>query len=239
MIAVRAVVAICALLVATPMHAQDTGQTRDTPHAVGPAAPPDQGKTVDPACGHMTMDGDGAVIPPPSVDPNAIAAARNVFALLPIDKIFDEVAQPITTQVDRDLGLATDRNEREALNRLKSDLPQILAVLKEDVLDTVATGIACHETKDDLDAFAGFMRTPLGQKLIAASLVHTKPDLTDDERSQMRDFVASDAGKHTVGAFRRGSPTERWMDAELSLVAKQIVAWLMSKYDVNNLGDPV
>ena len=205
------------------------------------AARADDGAPPDPDCGHMQMQPDGSVVAPPGVDAGALDSARQAILIFPIDMLFDKLSAELQTRIGKDLEDAHSDAGHAAILRLKNDLPAILAVFKQDVVDAVATGIACHQTKSDIDVLVAFLRTSAGHKLIDAVVSHSSepPALNDAEKADMNDFAGSDAGKRVMGEFADGSRTDTWMKAELAHLKVQITAWLQMKYGPGSIGGPV
>jgi hypothetical protein len=194
--------------------------------------------TIDPACGHMQMQADGTLAAPPGIDQATLASARDAILLFPIDALFDRLAAQLRDRIERERNDSPDDARRALITQLQADLPALLPVFKQDVVDTIATAIACHQTKDDLDTLAAFMRTPGGHKVAEAAINHAAgmPPLSAEESADVRGFASSDAGRHIKGEFADGSQTDVWVKAEIPLVSGLIKDWLQTKYHVSSLG---
>jgi hypothetical protein len=219
MISLRFACAFCALLSWTPAQAQYGAH----PAAGGQAR----------ACGNVSMSRDGRIVPPAGVDADAVNAARTAIGLFPIDALMKPLADQIDTDVDKGLASTADAKKRGVLLRIKKDKPEILAKLRAIVVDTIASGIACHQTRHDLEALAVFMQTSAAQKMATTYVIHrggAKPALTAQEQAQLGAFSASDAGKHVFSEFRDGSQTDVWMKSQFPIMGKLIQDWLESRY---------
>jgi len=195
-----------------------------------------------PDCGgYMQMQLDGTLTAPASVDSATVQSARQMIQVFPIDALFESVFADIRTRIDRALGDAPTDAARANIARLKSDLPSIQVLLKQDVVDLVATGIACHQNKSDLDIVAAFLQTPAGHKMIDATVTHAPmAPLSDDETTAVHDFTASDAAQRVFAQFTGGdSKTTLWIKAETVRFKDGIETWLRLKYGPDSIGGPV
>jgi hypothetical protein len=209
--------AVFALLVSGPAQAQ---------YAAHPAA-------AGHACGDVSMTRDGRIVPPAGVDADAVNAGRTAIGLFPIDALMKPLADQIDTEIDKGLASTTDPKKRAVLLRIKKDKPEILAKLRAIVVDTIASGIACHQTRRDLEALTEFMKTSAAQKMAMTYVVHrgaAKPELTVQEKAQLSAFSTSEAGKHVFSEFRDGSQTDVWMKSQFPIMGKLIQNWLESNY---------
>ncbi len=215
--------AVFALLLSGPAQAQSAAHPAAAGHV----------------CGNVSMSGDGRIVAPAGVDADAVDAGRTAIGLFPIDALMMPLANQIDTDVDKGLASTTDAKKRAVLLRIKKDKPEILAKLRAVVVDTIASGIACHQTRHDLEALAGFMKTSAAQKMATAYVVHknggTKPELTAQEQAQLAAFTASDPGKHVFSEFRDGSQTDIWMKAQFPIMGKLIQDWLESRYHLEGV----
>ena len=189
-------------------------------------------------CGHMQMQADGTLTAPAGVDKGTIESARGVIGLYQMDVLFDRLSTPFHHMIDRERKNAKDDAARANIAREENDFPVILATLRQDMLDTYATGIACHLAKSDLDVTAAYLRTPAGHKFAAAAVSHTQaePALSAEESGQMRDYSSTEACRHIAAELRNGSQTDSWINAEMPLVNSQIAAWLRAKYPMGRPG---
>jgi len=216
-----AIVAFCALLSWVPAQAQ--AQYGAHPSAGGHAR----------VCGDVSMSRDGTIVPPAGVDAASLNAARTAIGLFPIDALMTPLADKIDSDIDKALASTTDPRKHAVLLRVRKDKPEILAKLRAIVVDTIASGIACHQTKHDLDALAVFMRTPAAQKMANAYIKDrgaSKTELTGEEQAQLRTFRSSDAGQHVFAEFRGGSETDIWMKSQFPFMGRMVHDWLESKY---------
>jgi hypothetical protein len=165
---------------AMPALSQDTATPPTAPATPVPAAP------TPPA--------------PPAIEPDRLAAARDLLQATNTDAQFSTVIPMMFGQLKQSIPPSGPKMQEE-LDKVFAEIQTQFIERRNEVLDQIANLYAAKFTADEMKALADFYRSPIGQKFIAAV-----PELTAEAMKMGNIWgrrIAMDAERKVRDEMRR------------------------------------